>query len=186
MMKIILAGYPGSQRIVPASKYLTRKYLKGFDITYLNYKGGISGWSAYISGYLEALTDSYIIFALDDYLVSEPIDAEKFDDVTIGGKVVCVKLCESTPEEHIEYPVTTQYCVWNRKYLISLLERVKTPWEFEIEGSKLIRTDGYVSIHFPCIPYFANSSISSRWEGVRLDGLNEEDKKYILDNGLIS
>ena len=68
--KIILVGYPGSQIIVPASKYLTKKYLPEFEITYLNYKGGINGWADYVVGFLKYLQDEYILFALDDYLVA--------------------------------------------------------------------------------------------------------------------
>ena len=43
-MKVIIIGYPGSQHIVPASKYLTGKYLPGFDfhdfLKINNYLGG--------------------------------------------------------------------------------------------------------------------------------------------------
>lgn len=184
-MKIILVGYPGSQCILPISRYLTSKYLPGFDVTYLNHEGLIGAWASYVAGFLRYLTDDHVIFALDDYLISGPIDMKEWEKVAIGGEVVCGKLCHSTIEEHVEYPVTTQYCLWDRKYLIGLLERVQTPWEFEIEGSKLIRMDGYASLHFPCIPYFTNSALSSRWQGVRLDGLNKEDVNYLATHGLI-
>ncbi len=186
-MKIVLIGYPGSQKIVPASKYLTSKYLPGFDITYLNYKGEIEGWSKYIVGYLEYLTDDFVIFALDDYLIASLIhmpgyrEAEKL----IGGNVMCVKLCRSTPEEHEEYPVTTQYTIWNRKYLIWLLNRVNTPWEFEIEGSRIHRAALKQTELKTCINYFCNSALSARWEGVNLTGLIEEDINYLKENGLI-
>jgi len=183
-MKIILIGYPGSQCIVPASKYLTSKYLAGFEITYLNYKGGINGWSDYVAGFLKYLQDEYVIFALDDYLVADHIDMQKYNAALteIGGDVVCLKLCKSTIEEHIEYPVTTQYCVWNREYLIWLLEQVRSPWQFEINGSKLFNK---VCLHRPCIDYFCNSSISGRWEGVRFDGLKLEDLNYLKENKLL-
>jgi hypothetical protein len=187
---IILIGYPGSQRIVPASKYLTSKYLPGFNITYLNYQGPIGGWASYIIGFLRYLTDEYVIFSLDDYLIAGPIDMEVYERATseLGGDVACVKLCESTEQEHAEYPVTTQYCIWNREYLIRLLANnagsihCNTPWEFEINGSRIF--DKQVLLR-TCIPYFTNSSLSGRWEGVRLDGLNDEDINHIKSHGLI-
>lgn len=184
-MKVILVGHPGSQKIVPASKYLTEKYLPKFDVIYLNYKGKIEGWGTYVAGFLQYFTDEEIIFALDDYLVSEPIDMVKYlhARVDIGGDAVCVKLCHATPEENLEYPITTQYCLWNREYLISLLMRYSTPWRFEIEGSK--EFDKHC-LHRPCIKYYTNSCLSSRWEGVRLEGLKEEDLNYIKKNGLIN
>lgn len=183
-MKIILVGYPGSQVIVPASKYLTEKYLPGFDITYLNYTGPIHSWGAYLSAKLRAMTDSHIIFALDDYLISGPIDMEKYRGAVseISDDVGCVKLCQSTKEEHREYPVTTQYCIWNRHYLIWLLEQVQTPWEFELHGSRIFDKR---SIHRPCIDYFCNSSLSGRWEGINVAGLKEEDIKDMQEKGLL-
>lgn len=178
--KIALIGYPGSQRIVPASKYLTQKYLPVFHTIYLNYKGDINGWSQYLAGFLDYLTDELVIVALDDYLVSAPIDMDTFlqADAEVGRSIACAKLCQSTVEENREYPVTTQYTLWDRVYLIWLLNQheIKTPWQFELAGSQ--RIDKEV-IHRPCIEYFTNSCLSSRWEGVRLDGLNQQDEFYV-------
>lgn len=182
-MKCILVGYPGSQKIVPASRYLTTKYLPGhFRTIYLNYEGRIEEWSNYLVDYLSKLTDKYIIFALDDYLIADYIDIDGYCSALaeIGEDVVCAKLCHATPDELREYPVTTQYCIWDREYLISLLSKIRTPWEFEIVGSKLF--DKKV-VHHPCLTYFTNSSISGRWEGIRLDGVKEEDVKFIKQNG---
>lgn len=183
-MKIALVGHPGSQRIVPASKYLTGKYLPMFEPIYLNYKGGINGWSEYVAGFLKYLTDEFVIFSLDDYLIADFIDLDKYfaAEEEIGGDVVCVKLCNSTEQEHTEYPVTTQYTIWNRKYLIWLLDRIKTPWEFEINGSAIFNK---VCLHRPCLEYFTNSCLSSRWEGVKLDGLKIEDITYMQENGIL-
>jgi len=184
-MVVTLVGYPGSQKIVKASKYLTNKYLPDYmQTSYINYKGDINKWAAYLSGWLDCLTTEYIVFALDDYLLAAAPDEKKLNQAMseIGGDVVCIKLCHSTEQEHEEYPVTTQYTLWSREYLIELLSKVNTPWEFEIKGSRLF--DKKV-LHRPCLDYFTNSSISARWEGVRLDGLNEKDIKFIKENNLI-
>ena len=184
-MRVILWGYNGSQKIVPASRYLTNKYLP-FSVSYVNYMGDINCWSSFLQGYLTNVPDDYIIFALDDYLVANKLDEVKFwmayNEIAYNHDVVCIKLCHSTPEEHEEYPVTTQYCIWNRKYLIELLGKVKTPWQFEIEGSKLFNK---ICLHRPCLEYFTNSSISSRWEGIRLDGLKEEDINELKNLGYV-
>ncbi len=190
--KIILIGYPGSQRILKASQYLAYKYLPEFEIIYLNYKGPINSWSTYLQGYLACLKDKNIIFALDDYLVADYIDVEKFKaaytELFEREEVVCVKLCKSTEQEHIEYPVTTQYSIWDRTYLISLLERINTPWEFEWDystnGNKHKLFDKTVLLR-TCLDYFCNSSLSKQWEGVRLDGLKQEDIDYLNENNLI-
>jgi hypothetical protein len=179
-MKVFLVGYPGSQIIVPASRYLTTKYLPAyFKVTYLNYKGPIKEWASSLVTFLSFLTDEKIIFALDDYLLAAPIDLGKYGDAEaeVKGDVVCVKLCKCNEKDQKEYPVTTQYCIWNREYLIDLLKEVTTPWEFEIKGSKIF---GKTSIVRECLDYFTNSSLSSRWKGVRLDGLNMEDINILV------
>lgn len=190
--KIILVGYPGSQKIVAASQYLAQKYLLGngldFELRYFNYKGPVDGWSRYVAGILDAIKDMYVIFSLDDYLIYQAIDKHiYFQALRLIEDVDCVKLCCSTPDEHSEYPVTTQYCLWNREFLIDLLSHpdIKTPWEFEIKGSAVFKSQKRSVQLRTCIHYFTNSSISSRWEGVRLDELNEEDLTHLKSNGLI-
>lgn len=185
--KVILVGYPGSQKIVPANKFLADKYMPMFDFTYLNYQGGINLWAEYVAGFLKYLTDERVIFALDDYFLSDYIDIEayqKAEDET-DQDVMCIKLCASTPEEHEEYPATTQYCIWNREFLIWILEQVHTPWQFELDGSKLFKASGMKSIHRPCLEYNVHSVLSSRWEGLNLKGLNEFDLTILKNDGLI-
>lgn len=185
--QIILVGYPGSQKIVSASKYLMDKYLPMFNVIYLNYKGEINGWAEYVAGFLRYLTDDIVIVALDDYLISNYLDVDAYEaaESKICGDVVCVKLCESTEEEHKEYPITTQFCLWKREYLIWLLDQVKEPWEFEIQGSRIFYDGDKRSLLKTCIHYDAHSALSSRWEGIKLDGLSEEDIKYLKENELI-
>lgn len=183
-LKIILIGSPNSDPVAKASRYLTSKYLPEFDITYLCYGDNVGGWSDYLLQQLCMMEDENIIFSLDDYLISAPIDMDRFNAALakMGGDVVLIKLCESTPEEHEEYPVTTQYCIWNREYLMSILSRTNSPWNFERTGSIEFRKDGHITLLETCIHYHCNSSLSGRWEGIRLDGLNDEDRNYIIEH----
>lgn len=182
-MKIILIGYPGSQCIVPASKYLTGKYLRDFDITYLNYTGNIAGWAHYVRTYLASIPDEVIIFALDDYLIADYVDWKNYQTALAElDSVDCIKLCNATAEENNEYPVTTQYTLWKKSVLIDLLHYVYTPWQFEINGSQLFTKSLKKMLHRPCIDYFTNSSISSRWQRVKYDGLKQEDIDVITGN----
>jgi len=191
MLKIILIGHPGSQHIVKASTYLTAKYLPGFSITYLNYEGEINGWSKYVADYLKTLDDDKIIFALDDYLVSKEIDQvlyegylEVLDNVI---NTVCAKLCTSTKEEHEEYPVTTQYCIWKRKDLIEILEHTTSPWDFEMRGSSIFRLLNKLCYwrDIPALEYDVHSALSNRWQGINLTGLKEEDINYLKQHEYI-
>lgn len=188
-MKIVLVGHPGSQKIVPASKYLTSKYLPGFDITYLNYEGEINGWADYVKAFMKFLTEPLVILALDDYLIADHIDMVRFEEAKalVDGNIMNAKLCRSTQEEHDEYPVTTQYTIWDRHFLIWLLSQpeVNTPWEFEINGSRIFKQCHEIAELQTCMNYGVHSCLSSRWEGVRFDGLKDEDLTHIKEHGLI-
>ena len=87
-----------------------------------------------------------------------------------------MKLSESTWEEHQGYPVTTKYTIWNRQELIDLLSQTTTPWDFEINGSKLFKGKSNLAT---CIHYDNHSSLSGRWKGVNWNGVKEEDLKII-------
>lgn len=189
-MKVILIGYPGSQHIVKASAYLTSKYLPGFDIFYLNWMGLKAGWSNFVANYLKNIEDEFVIFALDDYLLTEPINMQVYEYAmeqlkTVPG-VVAAKLFECTPEEHADYPVTTQYTIWKRERLIELMNKTEDPWHFEITGSNIFREMGWKSIHlYPALKYNTSSALSGRWSGIRWDGVKEEDINFIKNNNLI-
>ncbi len=198
MLKVVLIGHPASQKIVPASKYLTGRYLdvirnsyphthKLFDIIYLNHRGAPENWAHYVATFLEYFEDEHVILALDDYLLADFIDMDAYTKavVDVTGDAVCAKLCECTAEEHIGYPVSTQYTIWNREFLIKLLKAVRTPWEFELRGSEIFKQHGMVALYRPCLKYFTNSCLSSRWEGIRLDGLKDEDINYLKENNYV-
>lgn len=178
-MRVILIGYPGSQLIVPASTYLTHKYLPGFDVIYLNYTGEINGWSNFVADYLDSMDDEKIIFALDDYLLS----GANLEELNLAlNEGPCVKLCETTEQEHEEYPFTTQYTVWDRKFLISILRHTTSPWDFEINGGKYLSIKPTVRT---CVYYDVHTALSARWQGIRLNGLSYEDINYIINNKLL-
>lgn len=184
-MKIIFIGSSKSDCIIEASKYLADKYLPQFEKIYLKFDRDLEYWSVYLSGYLAALKDENIIFGMDDFLIASPIDINVYLNAykEIGDDVVCIKLCKSTPEEHEEYPVTTQLSIWNREYLISLLEQTNSPWNFERKGSRIFDKKCLLRT---CIDYNCNSSTSIRWEGYVLDGLSEKDINELKELGHVS
>lgn len=179
MQKVILVGHPGSQGIVRASAYLTSKYLPDFHVTYLNHEGDINNWSQFMATYLETLSDEKVIFALDDYLLNKVCIRCLRLALTEGP---CVKLCETTEEEHLEYPVTTQYTVWDRQLLIEILNQTTSPWDFEMSGSKVMTVKPTVRT---CIYYDVHSALSNRWNGINLKGVKDEDLNFIKEHGYI-
>lgn len=119
-MKILLAGYEGSKKILPASSWLLNKYLlnkKEFDIYWLNYGDydgklfigkyvklddrqidGMGGWSRYLYNYISQLKDKYIIFGLDDFFISNYVNYETYLLLKgmLGGDTVAARLADIT------------------------------------------------------------------------------------------
>lgn len=176
-MKIIRIGYPGSARVKKMSDYLLDKYLPGFDYQYLFYEGKIEGWSEYIVNYLRSINDLIVVFALDDYLLERKYNDNYFTTAVngIAEGWANIKLCECTKEEQEEYPVTTQFTIWNKEQLIFILKQTTTPWDFEIKGSLIARSNGLKTHCVPCIYYDVHSAISSRWPDINFGKLNQDD-----------
>jgi hypothetical protein len=184
-MKIVLVGYPGSQKIKPITENLLNKYLPEFELIFLNYEGNISGWSEYCWKKLEGIEDESIIFTLDDYWINSNID-ERYSQAVrkLTGDVRSVRLNGSERDGIQEnYSVTAQYCVWDKDTLVEILKETDTPWDFEINGTRIYNEKGYKTYGFrePIIKYSDCSVMSERHPGmVNVEGLNEEDIKLVL------
>jgi len=177
-------GSDKSTSIREASKYLINKYMPGFEITYLTYTGILEKWAAHLAEHLSTLEDELIIFGLDDFLIEEPIDMKVYDQAVreIGGAVVCAKLCDNTPEEFFEYPVSAQLTIWKREYLIWILNQTTTPWKFEQEGSRLFDK---IALLKPCIKYDGNSALSSKWPGINFGKVKDDDIYFLRKNNFL-
>lgn len=198
-MKIILSGYEGSKKILTASSWLVNKYLPDFDVYWLNYGkfGGklfcgsyvslkdeqisVDSWSEDIREFLKSIDDEFIIFALDDYLISTPINVGLYNLIDFEDQVE-INLCSASKPEDTDYSVTTQYSIWKRTFLIEVLEQVNTPWEFEIIGSKYMNGLGLKTSYVPALTYPEHSSLSSRWSGIRTEGVKTEDIEWLTNN----
>ena len=187
MDKIILVGHPGSQQIVKVGKYLLGKYMPNFEAHWLSHDGNIDEWSNHIRIYLKSLEDEFIVFALDDYLVSGfNKDIYTLAKARLKHEIVAVKLCETNPQEQAEYPVTTQFTVWRRTSLMNLLEWTTNPWDFEVSGSRRFPEMNMESLHgYPAITYDTHSALSKKWEGVNWKGVKAQDMEYIFNKKLI-
>lgn len=229
-MKVCLVGYEGSKHIISASSYLINKYFpKEFDVYFLNFgkydgkiingsyveldteqKGGSSSWSKYIIEYLSSLNDNFIIFSLDDYLLSKSLDVNTFNilltemktDQLIGSSKLGVSPTYRTDDydtysknlfllkKTAYYSATTQYTIWDRKFLIKVLSQISSPWEFELEGSSYIsnQTDRKIigSLSMP-LRYPEPSSLSSRHpRKINVFGNRVEDIEECINLGYLN
>lgn len=125
-MKVIMAGYSATKKIITASSYLAGKYLLGdFDIIFLN-TGDFSGklycgryvdmgnigpapqeWLITLTEYLSNLDDELIIWGSDDFFLSKPINQNVYTTllkkIKSSDDFVCAKLCNSLFHRESEF-----------------------------------------------------------------------------------
>jgi len=223
-MKVFLVGHKGSKKILKASSYLAKKYLpKDFEIYYLNFgkydvknlngcnyikignfrKRGLESWSSYILNILKDVKDEYIIFSLDDYLLSKNLNIKNFnylfENLKQNTKYISAELSISPEEKYNKnnidnqiyiYPdnysfsVNTQWRVWKREFLLEILKETTNPWSFEIDGSKYLNNTNYQSITLcsSVLNYPEISSLSKRnKDGISVLGNKDKDIFELID-----
>jgi hypothetical protein len=92
------------------------------------------------------------------------------------------------------YSATTQLCIWRRKFLIDVLSKIQTPWQFELVGSDYIKSTGVRVVGSTKMPlrYPEPSALSSRHPekisvfGNRISDIEECIKRgYLKEKDLI-
>jgi len=146
----------------PQKVYLsseTRGYAcQGIDIRVINSRK-VEPWSKRLCDVLETIEEDYIIFSLEDFFLLGNVDNSKilqcldwmrndktlaecrlstFETITAGEiyKGSEFRVC---PPEH-GYRVDTQFAIWRKSVLISILNPTETPWQFEGRASDRSRT----------------------------------------------
>lgn len=227
-MKIYLIGHKGSKKILKASSYLAKKYLPSdFEINYVNfgyfdesklneckylnignfrYKG-INSWSSYMYQLFSNIDDEYVIFSLDDYLLSKNLNRDNFnsllENLKLNENYVSAELSISPEEKYSDlyksddiyvYPnsysftVNTQWRIWKREYLCEVLKITTNPWSFEIDGSKFLNESNYKSISHcsDVLDYPDMSSLSARNpKKISVLGNQKEDVEKLIELGYL-
>lgn len=95
---------------------------------------------------LERLDEDYVLFMLEDYFISKPIDETIIDEIVElmeEKSFFFVRLSKSEIKKSgfayqrvpssSGYPISLQPAIWNRKKLIRFLYEIKgeSPWDFE-------------------------------------------------------
>lgn len=180
-------------------------------------EGAADGWSAYLRKHLETLEDELVILTLDDYYPTKSPDIELLEkvanlvkkDKTIGrfditwdtflfgqyaqlSKPAPLSLLEK--KSHMQYRICTQPAIWDREYLIRILEKTTSPWSFEIEGSRLSgefpeRVLAFGDPTYKNFPtYWIHKGAVSRHSPgkVNLLGLDVQTIRELVDHGLVA
>lgn len=206
-MKIILSGYERSLKILPTCLYLLHKYLPKIFTAYpvIN-TDDVSKWSMGMRAHLLTLDDELVIMGDSDMLINSPFDEALYSKLLklVKGEVICARLCQSsfyeenqftmkdgimTLRENAPYTAVLQYCIWNREFLISLLERTTDPWNFEILGSTILNNLGkkVIGTKEGALSYYEHGAFHHEKDRdkVNLSGVKREDVEYLLVNNYL-
>jgi hypothetical protein len=134
---------------------------------------GANGWSNYLRSYFEQIEPKYIIFGIDDFMISRPVDlhalaaARKVIEIPEVGRVDLQPLYYARPKnffspfleiDDIEfvklrsksrrqgeklYRIAGAFSIWKKDWFLNYLHPNWSPWQWEITGSKLSEADGY-------------------------------------------
>lgn len=197
----------------PAKVYLsseTRGYsCPGIDITVINsYK--VEPWSKRLYDVLQQIPEDYIIFSLEDFFLLGSVDntqikeclnwmkADKsiaecrfstFETVN-SGEFYQSSEFRVCPQEH-RYRIDTQFALWRKSFLISIINKTETPWQFEGRASDRSRIlDDKLLWFAPTNPSDLSTMIVPYYNGWT-DGYGigwgkwrPKNKQWFLQNGI--
>lgn len=126
------------------------------DITYMSDLRGpgcypMSRWTTHIKTALQSIPEEYIVLFQDDYFLTREINLDELTKVIenmVEYDLYCVHLSNQVRydrkprDEYLHqirngrYYLNTQIAVWNKDYLIKLLQKETSAWIWELNGHK--------------------------------------------------
>jgi hypothetical protein len=167
-------------------------------------------WSLRLRRILVGIEDEFIILGLDDFFLSRNLKIQSYEKLmramAMDANVVCAHLSISPERKYFgkefefsevpgvfelvkntPYLISTQYSIWRKDYLVELLSNVRTPWEFEVQGSKILsKQENLKVIHtFPAtLAYPESSAMSARTPGyISVLGNKTSDILELIERG---
>lgn len=128
---------------------------------FTSFTRGADPWMDTTIDYIESLKDDKILILMDDYILTTPVGTTIIQGAegVCEDDVGCVQLAprptkfskyyfDSGISGFKEYPLTEPYSVsmqatiWQREFLLDIMQRGETAWQFEVEGSKRVHRYG--------------------------------------------
>jgi hypothetical protein len=95
---------------------------------------------------------------------------------------------------HVNYQICLQPGLWNREYFCKIFNNDFNPWEVELKGTNIanklntyynIGTSKNMSYKNCIMCYSTQSSLSSKWNGISVLGLNHNVVLELINNNLL-
>ena len=119
---------------------------------------GKTSWTNIIKKTIKNIKTEYVFFILDDYYFNQPIDEQFISNginflknIDDANKLIYTSaFCEYYNVHHInekyfkmldnsDYLTTTQPAIWKTSFLDECLHDNMNPWQFEIDGTNMIK-----------------------------------------------
>ena len=143
----------------------------------------VKEWTTGLYNYFNSLeSNDPIIYTLDDCFVVGPeqintdIISKLVELVSNNADIGRINISNdlignNVKQSELEFPqslieltddadwrISTSISIWNKDYLVKNLKPGWTPWQFEVEGSKQAKNDGFriMGTNYPYLTYYSN------------------------------
>ena len=214
-MKFLIVTCNKTKHILHAFNYQFEKYIPDgeFEREFIDLEDEpVKTWTQNVYKRVKDITDEFVVFSLDDYLIidkfNKPLFEEGINYMKNDHTVVRYELGRSAENKKdlrfklpykdnliIEYYPTTPYriscqiSVWRTEYLLKFLSQDWSIWDFEVQGSKMSDNDGMSIICTKqkyALRWIEESALSMRHPNrINLYGMRLGDVHDLIDTGRI-
>lgn len=153
------------------------------------------GWIKNCLYILKKIKSKKVIIFFEDFLPCEPFNSKRIEElvqISINNNIGCLRLqpCPGPTidwekdtslgvlEKNAPYRFSWQTAIWDREFLISLLDPNETPWQTEINGSKRTNLTNreFISVkrgESPT-PYIITAIVKGKWLDSAIEFLKTE------------
>lgn len=168
-------------------------------------------WTHNLYNHIVNIEDEFVIFTLEDLLPIRCMDYQIYYntlnlmqyDKSIGRYELGTGHCwhkdiyyeDINPSYSVYryglnslYSISTQTSIWRTDYLLQYLNHDWTPWEFEVEGSKIAQDDSYniIATQHKFALEWVHSALSSKYpDMVNVAGILHSDVEEMIALGLL-
>lgn len=159
---------------------------------------GPSNWSEGLEIALNKIETPFVIMTLEDLFLNRPVKHNKVKEMLALMKadpdIGCLRLVPVPPGDipvnedvgkmsaHSRYRISTQTAIWRRDYLLKVLKKGESPWEFEHIGSERSNTiegEVYATLRKP-----ADQRLVTHLNGIMRGKMMRQSENFLKANNI--
>ena len=156
-MKTLFVGNHENEWLMQGALHHAEKHIPDLDAVSCYTPSDVTKWAESLGKFVEGMDEDYLLLMLDDYWV-QSVDVESVtraeDLIHFGANKVDLsgdrlQFPHSTwakdfvkSDSDAPYLTSLQTAIWRKDYLLRFCMKGWTPWDFEIEGSKMAKLMG--------------------------------------------